>query len=66
MLVLIYVHGVDEPLVREAATVREFCKYISDVGCERMDKIILTDFRPTIIIDGDGKKTESFPDFETY
>lgn len=46
MLVVIFVSGIEDGFVRECQTFDGACKYITDIGQERINKVVITDLQP--------------------
>jgi len=62
MLLVIYVHGMPEPLAREVCDLTEMKEELTHFGSQRIEKFVVTDFRP-VCKDENGNKREVFPDF---
>jgi hypothetical protein len=47
MLVVIFLNGMDNGLVRECDNFDMACSFIQSIGEERINKVVITDLQPT-------------------
>ena len=50
-------------MTREVCTAAELIDFLSYTGWERIQRVVITDFREVVKIDKDGKETKICPDF---
>ena len=63
MIISIFIHTIENGISREVCNVNELRAFVNEVGWERIEKILITDFRPIMKTLPDGKKEVLCPDF---
>lgn len=62
MLIVVYIHGMPEPLAREICDLNELKDMLVTFGSQRIEKFTVMDFRP-VKKTVNGEEKEICPDF---